>query len=178
MGADPAEGWRPWTVQVLSFVVTSSGLAATFIPTLPLLQREVRHLGDQAVEQVAQLFIAAMSLGEAVGPIAGGALSAQVGFTCAATMCAAPMVLVLVGSVLWRGPAPASVEGMDVPLDLPTPAEERFLLPDMLDGESAFRVRQMSFALMQEVGPPGSAPSLTFRRHFSPKPKTRHKPWE
>ncbi|CAK0845701.1 unnamed protein product [Prorocentrum cordatum] len=151
------DGWQPWTLQVLSFVVTSSGLAATFIPTLPLLQREVRHLGDQAVEQVAQTVLtpSAVSLGEAAGPILGGALTARVGFVRAAAVCAAPMALVLVGSLLWPGPAPAGVAGLDVPLDGPDPADEPYPLPVFLDGESAFRVRQMSFAF---IG--GGAPRL------------------
>merc|ERR1712232_969778 len=56
------------------------GGALMFVPSLPLMQSEVRRHGDQVVEQVAELFVTMMTLGELTGPIFGGMLVGHVGF--------------------------------------------------------------------------------------------------
>merc|ERR1711988_883988 len=51
-----------------------------FPSALPLMQSEVREHGSTAVEQVAELFVTMMTLGELVGPVFGGWLVEQIGF--------------------------------------------------------------------------------------------------
>merc|ERR1712137_1380369 len=61
-----------WALQMVSIVFTSAGCSMLFIPGLPLMQKAVRHLGNEAVEKVASLFIAGLTIGEALGPLFGG----------------------------------------------------------------------------------------------------------
>mmetsp|Transcript_15458 Transcript_15458/g.54159 ORF Transcript_15458/g.54159 Transcript_15458/m.54159 type:complete len:569 (-) Transcript_15458:17-1723(-) len=178
-----------WAVQIMSMVIMPSGLAALFIPSLPLLQSEVRHLGSHATEQVVQLFIAAMSLGEAIGPILGGLLVARLGFPWASFFMGAPLIAVLIGSLVTydREVVEARSEGRRGALlerenGFPSPQLERartqmgFWPGDIVDGESAFQWRRLPFAMEQEYGPPGSAPAITWRRTYSPV-VSRQKPW-
>ncbi|CAJ1368349.1 unnamed protein product [Effrenium voratum] len=73
-----ALGTRPraldaWGDQLASLIMTSAGNALLFVPGLPLMQNEVRHLGAGAAEKVSSLLMAAMSGGEFFGPIVGEA---------------------------------------------------------------------------------------------------------
>merc|ERR1719384_210955 len=78
-GAEPSHA-ALWAMQVLSFIVTSGGGACLFVPSLPLMQAEVRKHGQIAIEQVAELFVIMMTLGEMLGPIFGGWLTQHIGF--------------------------------------------------------------------------------------------------
>lgn len=85
-----------WGIQIASLAFSAFGQALTLMPTLPLMQAEVRNLGTRAGEQVATMFIALMTLGEAVGPLVGGALVQTVGFTKGALIMAVIFPLVLI----------------------------------------------------------------------------------
>jgi predicted MFS family arabinose efflux permease len=163
-----------WVVQVVALVILPSGLAALFIPALPVLQRDVRHLGDQAVEQVSQLFIVALSLGEATGPILGGTMVAYIGFERSTILISAPLFVVLVGALSFHvSPSNSSASSLELPLTAETDRPAR--QTSYFTGD--FAIGQMPYALQQEVGPPGSAPALTFRRSYEILP-SKPKPWE
>merc|ERR1719223_992555 len=72
--------WVLWSTEIASFVFAQMGGAMMFVPSLPLMQSEVKKHGDEAVEQVAELFVTMMTLGEMVGPIFGGWLVGRIGF--------------------------------------------------------------------------------------------------
>jgi len=178
-----------WCVQIWSLIVMPLGLSAIFIPALPLMHSEVRHLGNEAVEQVARYFIVAMSLGEAIGPIIGGAAVEQFGFVVASQCFAVPLILVLLGTLITYDPEVASLRAATSPDEVEeemaaqdsslqpilSPKRSKYWLADIVDGDSAYAWRQLPFALSQDFGPPGSAPNVGWRRTFSPV--HHRKPW-
>lgn len=74
-----------WAVQIASLLVSSAGCAMLLVPSLPLMQSEARRLTrrDDAVEQVTELFMAMLCVGEASGPVLGGWAVGVVGFRAA-----------------------------------------------------------------------------------------------
>jgi len=138
---------RKWAVQITAILIGSGGLAALFIPSLPLMHSEVRHLGSQAGERVAQVFIAAMSLGEAVGPIMGGTLVAHLGFQAATALSLGPFLVVCAGGMVLHSPTIVSRR------------QERLVFTDACEGQGA---RQLSEAEQSSISFELSRTSLSF----------------
>jgi hypothetical protein len=160
-----------WFVQMTGILIMSGGLAGLFIPSLPLMQSEVRHLGCQASEQVAQLFIAAMSFGEAAGPILGGALVSRIGFQISTAIFIPFFLMLWVAGVVFYDPLAAAarqdIAESDELLSPGTPAWDWDRQTSAFcDGESAFQWRRLPFALRQKRTIPGSAPSIQWRRPY------------
>mmetsp|Transcript_29199 Transcript_29199/g.67209 ORF Transcript_29199/g.67209 Transcript_29199/m.67209 type:complete len:493 (-) Transcript_29199:84-1562(-) len=77
-------------LQVVALLIASAGSALLFVPSLPLMQKGVRHLGQAAVEQTTALFMAMMSIGETLGPSVGGWLTHTCGFQIASMLAVLP----------------------------------------------------------------------------------------
>lgn len=67
-------------VLVTSFALSGMGTALAFVPTLPLMLQSVVHLGPEATGLVSGSFYAIFSVGQCIGPIAGGMIHAKLGF--------------------------------------------------------------------------------------------------
>lgn len=189
--------WVRWTIQMSAIVLSSIGTAGLFIPSLPLMQCEAKHLGDQAVEQISSIFLSTMTVAEGLGPIVGGWLTGKVGFkgstflsiwACVplvfATIMAYDADVIRARSVLKEPEPEALPQALSSPLiskGSPNKAKVfggRVQVP--LDGEAAFLHRRILFE-KNAVQIPGSAPSISWRRPFvagslSPFNKKR-KPW-
>merc|ERR1712039_700152 len=81
MGATELSSFQLWSTMFISFFLLQFGGALMFVPSLPLMQSEVRHHGPIAVEQVAEIFVTSMTFGEMAGPLFGGWLVGCVGFS-------------------------------------------------------------------------------------------------
>lgn len=118
--------------------------------SLPLMQSEVRRigLGDVALEEVAQIFVTMMALGEMTGPVCGGP-----------AMIALQFVRGIVKRFIRSCQYIFQVTGAGatcVPLLVPS-------------DEASFAWRRIPFALAvqrQMYRVPGSAPSSVFRKRF------------
>eukprot|EP00928_Gymnodinium_smaydae_P055548 TRINITY_DN39062_c0_g1_i1.p1 TRINITY_DN39062_c0_g1~~TRINITY_DN39062_c0_g1_i1.p1 ORF type:complete len:554 (+),score=41.03 TRINITY_DN39062_c0_g1_i1:217-1662(+) len=69
-----------WGTEMLSMIFAMIGGSLIFVASLPLMQSEVRKFGEQAVEQVSEIFVTSLTLGEMLGPISGGWIVSAVGF--------------------------------------------------------------------------------------------------
>eukprot|EP00439_Symbiodinium_sp_Y106_P051521 s4736_g6.t2 len=188
-----------WACQILALVLTSTGNAMLFVPGLPLLQAEVRHLGPAASERVSSLLMAAMSGGEFLGPIAGGGLEERCGFRESSALFAAGLAPgVPMGLVAFFGPQ--SSRSRDQPLleRQFSYTEESIDLAKNLtvpfDPESAYRFRRLAFlgpevrrrvhsapaqerrAFVPRLPGSSTAPSAIFRRIFLPQAKAARAP--
>lgn len=187
--------WLKWTTQMTAIVLSSIGTAGLYMPSLPLMQTEATHLGEQAVEQISSTWISTMTVAEGLGPIVGGWLTGKVGFTQATFLSmfgVAPLVVATIATYdadvirdrivskklepealskpLMSGDGPAKAKTFDNPLHIP------------FDGDAAFRRRFISQRILfdEKDEAPGSAPSITFRRPFSSAPSrdpTASKSW-
>ncbi|CAJ1384592.1 unnamed protein product [Effrenium voratum] len=79
--------------EAMSLMIGSAGPALLFIPSLPIMQHGVRHLGTAAIEQTTTLFMAMMSIGEAIGPILGGWLVQSFGFQVSSAIVLMPFAM-------------------------------------------------------------------------------------
>ncbi|CAJ1444299.1 unnamed protein product [Effrenium voratum] len=152
-----ALGTRPralaWGDQLASLIMTSAGNALLFVPGLPLMQNEVRHLGAGAAEKVSSLLMAAMSGGEFFGPIVGGVLVQHLDFG-GATAIFAVLLLPFVGlsyvahkSVFWARPSLSQLEGL-LTRQVSFAEESQDLATNLsipMDPESAYRFRRLAF---------------------------------
>jgi predicted MFS family arabinose efflux permease len=169
-----------WVVQLLSFAICSSGNACLFVPSLPLMQSEVHEFGPIAVEQVAEVFVMMMTLGEMVGPLFGGMLVENFGFVVSTQIVAFLFIpMFLLGFATYdraaisdRRRSSAStedVEGFTSPVSC---GPRCAVVPS--DGEANFALRRLPFAIaakrhdLLELGP-GSAPPDVFRRKYGSK---------
>lgn len=151
-----------WVVQLGANVLCQMGSSMLFVPSLPLMQSEVRQHGTRAVEQVAEVFVTMLSLGEMAGAIAGGAATQSLGFTRASCWLAMMYMPILIGMIFLydkkeiraRAAAAAAMRAA-------SPHAVAQQLPVALDGEAAFAARRIPFALAQPV-PHHSAPSTFF----------------
>lgn len=160
-----------------------------FVPSLPLMQSEVRQHGTQAVEQVAELFVTMMTLGEMLGPIFGGWLVGQVGFVRGSLVLAVLLVPLFTLSVCTYDAKIVRARHGRRSLSLAealTDCEDRrgdgqgicgescgpncTVVPS--DGEASFAWRRIPFALdvkRTTASMPSSAPSSIFRREYAPE---------
>eukprot|EP00929_Paragymnodinium_shiwhaense_P035160 TRINITY_DN19023_c0_g1_i1.p1 TRINITY_DN19023_c0_g1~~TRINITY_DN19023_c0_g1_i1.p1 ORF type:complete len:520 (+),score=59.17 TRINITY_DN19023_c0_g1_i1:171-1730(+) len=153
-----------WSVQIAAFVLSQLSGALMFVPSLPLMQSEVRIHGIMAVEQVAELFVTMMTLGELVGPVFGGWIVGQIGFirgTLALALTCLPLLALTLltydaATIKDRRLASRSVPVVAVP-DLEDDKGVAICGPRcaptcgppslVTDGEGAFTVRRIPFAL-------------------------------
>eukprot|EP00930_Biecheleria_cincta_P059572 TRINITY_DN45276_c0_g1_i1.p1 TRINITY_DN45276_c0_g1~~TRINITY_DN45276_c0_g1_i1.p1 ORF type:complete len:264 (+),score=42.13 TRINITY_DN45276_c0_g1_i1:3-794(+) len=165
-----------WIMQIVSLVVLSAGNALLFVPGLPLMQAEVRHLGTTAAEQVSLAFMIAMSAGEAAGPILGGVLVGHFGFQCTTAAFTALLIPLAVCSVLAydadvilaRSSEEETLETPLVKRQISFAQENLELLSNLnvpMDCEGAYMLRRLAFVLNDD-SVPNSAPSTSFRRPF------------
>lgn len=165
-----------WIMQILSLVLLSAGNALLFVPGLPLMQAEVRHLGTTAAEQVSLAFMIAMSAGEGAGPMLGGVLAEHFGFrgtTAAFTILLFPLAIC---SVLAYDPEviqarSSKEETLETPLmkrQISAAQGNLELVSSLnvpMDCEGAYMLRRLAFVLNDDLVP-NSAPSTSFRRTF------------
>eukprot|EP00450_Noctiluca_scintillans_P029381 CAMPEP_0194548190 /NCGR_PEP_ID=MMETSP0253-20130528/93260_1 /TAXON_ID=2966 /ORGANISM="Noctiluca scintillans" /LENGTH=549 /DNA_ID=CAMNT_0039395475 /DNA_START=12 /DNA_END=1661 /DNA_ORIENTATION=- len=181
-----------WCTVVLAFFVSGSSNANQFVPSLPLMQSEVRQigLGDVALEEVAEIFVTMMALGEMIGPVFGGWLVSKVGFQHATLTLGClyiPLILLLWASYdraairarhcdKVHPLVPVHLSGDDAAICLSGAGATCVPLIVPSD-EASFAWRRIPFALAvqrQMYRVPGSAPSSVFRKRFvseaTPKP--------
>eukprot|EP00927_Polykrikos_kofoidii_P055774 TRINITY_DN4998_c0_g1_i2.p1 TRINITY_DN4998_c0_g1~~TRINITY_DN4998_c0_g1_i2.p1 ORF type:complete len:559 (+),score=77.04 TRINITY_DN4998_c0_g1_i2:66-1742(+) len=173
------------SVQIFSFVLGSIGNALIFVPGLPLMQSEARCHGNQAIEKVAELFVALLTLGEMAGPLFGGWLVGKVGFvtgTLVLAITCLPLAILAfakydskVVSARWlasRTDLGTSVLGSDGAGDAAFPGFEcgpRCKGYTLSDGEASFAWRRIPFVLdvKRAIETESlSAPSSVFRRAY------------
>mmetsp|Transcript_19431 Transcript_19431/g.61116 ORF Transcript_19431/g.61116 Transcript_19431/m.61116 type:complete len:559 (-) Transcript_19431:70-1746(-) len=179
-------GFSVWATEIGSMVTVSVGAALMFVPSLPLMQSEVRHHGEHAVEQVAELFVTMMTLGEMLGPIFGGWVVGQIGFVHGTVMLACLCTFFFVLSLcVYDGEVArarqirhrahltaALADTEDQPEDAicgKSCGPRCVVVPS--DGEASFAWRRIPFALdvkRNQSLAPSSAPSSVFRRKYSP----------
>jgi len=159
-----------------------------FVPSLPLMQSEVCGFGDHAVEQVAELFVTMMTLGEMIGPIFGGWLVGHIGFvraTCVLAFTCAPLLVLAIvtyDSSVVKSRRRAKAQQNSVQADNLEAEEYAYICgpqcgprcaPAVMpsDGEASFAWRRIPFAIDAKrfASDPQSAPSSIFRRHYVPK---------
>lgn len=160
-----------WSLQILSLIISSAGNAMLFIPSLPIMQRGVKHLGIDMVEKVASVFITFMTLGEAVGPIAGGWMVGRVGFTATTgRLCVVYVLMLLAATMVKSRHAAEELSAKDAGNDTSDiegdgDAEVSVSLPWLrmpTEPQDAF----LSTRFQQVRVVPSSAPSTTFRRAY------------
>jgi hypothetical protein len=172
-----------WSTEIASFVLAQMGGALMFVPSLPLMQNEVKKHGDHVVEQVAELFVTMMTLGEMIGPIFGGWLVGRIGFVAGTAVLATTIFPLLVMAlcvydadvVHERRRAPA--EPLETGDCGPSCASCASFVPS--DGEASFAWRRIPFALdvKRSLQLPSSAPSSVFRRNYGDQAALAARPY-
>ncbi|CEL94739.1 unnamed protein product [Vitrella brassicaformis CCMP3155] len=75
-----------WVCLVASLTLIPWGEALSFVPAIPWMAEDAKHLGGEAKELLVALCVSAMSLGEGLGPVIGGVFDANFGFSSACTL--------------------------------------------------------------------------------------------
>lgn len=188
-GSEPSR-FSQWIMFLTAFGTMSIGNGLLFVPSLPLMQHEVRRHGQMAVEQVAELFVIMMTLGEMIGPIAGGWLVQESGFAFGTFMLAFLSVPTFITGMLSYDGAAIRARRLAADLDAtPRPLDEEVENGEVdtklscgscaprrtvaADLDANFALRRLPFAIDVKyndgfVDVPNSAPADTFRRSFAP----------
>eukprot|EP00927_Polykrikos_kofoidii_P027065 TRINITY_DN23954_c0_g1_i1.p1 TRINITY_DN23954_c0_g1~~TRINITY_DN23954_c0_g1_i1.p1 ORF type:complete len:597 (-),score=78.07 TRINITY_DN23954_c0_g1_i1:108-1646(-) len=172
------------STEIVAFIINMIGHSMIFVPGLPLMQAEVRRHGNSAVEQVAELFVALLTLGEMLGPLVGGWLVGQVGFVRATLLLSFVCIPhAILAFVTYDSKVVKARRIVERRADMEQNKEARPGVSDgctcnmqmkgvlLSDGEASFAWRRIPFALdvkRSRRKDAMSAPSAVFRRKYDP----------
>eukprot|EP00403_Amphidinium_massartii_P006771 CAMPEP_0178383490 /NCGR_PEP_ID=MMETSP0689_2-20121128/7028_1 /TAXON_ID=160604 /ORGANISM="Amphidinium massartii, Strain CS-259" /LENGTH=466 /DNA_ID=CAMNT_0020003711 /DNA_START=280 /DNA_END=1677 /DNA_ORIENTATION=+ len=159
-------------LQSVALLIGASGPASLFVPSLPLMQHEVQHLGRAAVEQTTALFMSMMSIGEALGPIVGGWMVQHFGFQQASAIAMIPYALdaVFASAMLSHSGSDinASVDNLDNKAEAPTAADHLGCPTGSSENKVVWQLLHTQLEEHKGTTAISSVPSTMWRRKYSP----------